>query len=172
MKNHILALLLLIFSSASFADDSILLSAIDYITENSELEYNNQPLPEIHRVSQQEMALRYYALDPAMPQSEIPKKVRNLELYGLYDFHNNILFLPENLAVWSWPYRYIIVHEMVHYLQNMNGHFDGLSCVSTLEPEAYKIMGQWQDDHNHDSPRANAFIVHIMANSCAEYEYK
>jgi len=179
MKNFIKSILnkwalilLITISFSSLADDRIMQNSIDWIVKHSDLEYNDEQLPVVKRVSNQELALRYYDLDPQMPEQDIPRKVQNLELYGLYDFHSNTLYLPQDKPVWSWPYRYIIVHEMVHFLQQVNGKFDGRSCVSTLEPEAYEIMGRWQDYHNHDSPRANAFIVHIMANACSEYQYQ
>jgi hypothetical protein len=141
---------ILLLSQPSFAlEKQQILNYIQFITEWSNYQYNQQPLPEI-RTESDDMLLIYAYGDYAVAQAEYNgKKLR--PVMAIYDHKKNELLVSQSLdlnnSTQSGP---TLVHELVHYLQDINGKTalyadDKLAC---LEGEAYDIQALWQVVNN------------------------
>lgn len=70
-----------------------------------------------------------------------------------------IVFLDENLPI-TESRDDLVVHELVHYLQDLSGKFESLSCEDSLfrEREASRVQNQYMVE-NGRIPRLNSSRV-------------
>lgn len=142
----ILGVIILSTSSLSFAvEDQRILGYIQFITEWSSYKYNNEPLPKIRTASPGMLQVYKYG-DYAVAQAEYKGETLR-SVMAVYDPTKNELLVSKNIDLVdeasSGP---TLVHELVHYLQDINGKTalygdDKLVC---LEGEAYDIQALWQ----------------------------
>jgi hypothetical protein len=90
------------------------------------------PLPEIvHAAPERMQALRHgHAAPPA-----------TLDVVALYDDEARTILLPEGWAGGSPAEMSVLVHEMVHHLQNVSGR--RYACPAEREAEAYSVQERW-----------------------------
>lgn len=146
IKHMSVTLLASLLCSSGFAlDEQRLLGYIQFITEWSTYKYNNEPLPKIRTASPG--MLQVYAFgDYKVAQAEY-KGEKLPTINAVYDPKKNELLVSKDIDLqseeMSGP---TLVHELVHYLQDINGKTalyedDKLVC---LEGEAYDIQALWQ----------------------------
>ena len=98
----------------------------------------NHDIPNIMFLSQTQMEEMFYKGTDKIPNT----------LHGLYDKESDTIILLEN-----WDRRKpwdmgVLIHEMVHYLQDMNDH--DFSCTAEMERDAWPIQQQYlKEEHNH-----------------------
>lgn len=105
---------------------------IKFIEANTELVYNNEPLPTLHRGSHEELCKVLY--DPA-PE--------NCDVAGYYNDETNQIWIantPTKHMVEEGFVDVVIVHELVHFLQRNNGVYESVKCRRELEADAYKVQ--------------------------------
>ena len=117
----------------------ILLALLGWIgAVDDDLEYNKAyPLPEIRYTTNAEMVKMY------RPEAD-PK---DHDLWGTYDHGENVIYLREGLDLKTKAGKAVLVHELVHYLQRMQGKWERVRCTAQLEPEAYVIENRYRDEH-------------------------
>tara|TARA_Y100000748_G_scaffold285046_1_gene267295 strand:+ start:370 stop:792 length:423 start_codon:yes stop_codon:yes gene_type:complete len=100
----------------------------------------NHDIPNVLFLTQSQMEELYYVED----QEKFPN-----QLHGLYNRENNTIVLPD-----TWDRRKpwdlgVLIHEMVHYLQDVNQlEFE---CTAQMEKEAWPIQKQYlKEQHNYD----------------------
>lgn len=146
--------------------DERFLPYIDWIVANSDYQYNGEPLPEVQYHSPAMLLVLGYG-EETVAQAEY----RNSYLppiLGLYNHDDNVMMLPKGNEVGDFEIAHIVVHELVHYLQDIND-FDDKGCIQNREPEAYRLHEQWMDEHDHPADRPDGLFVLMLAMACSEY---
>ena len=109
----------------------ILTALMIWLGANTPLDTNHD-IPKILFLSQDKMEKLYYV----QGQDSNPNK-----LHGLYDTDKDTIIL---LDTWDrrkpWDMG-VLVHEMVHYLQDVNGI--EFSCVNEMERDAWPIQKKY-----------------------------
>jgi hypothetical protein len=99
----------------------------------------NHDIPKVLFLSQEQMEDLYYTNEE---KDNFPN-----QLHGLYDKDSDTIILPDN---WDrrdpWDLG-VLVHEMVHYLQDMNKiEFE---CTAQMEKDAWPIQQRYlKEKHN------------------------
>lgn len=70
-----------------------------------------------------------------------------------------------NAIITSSKEKWVLVHEMVHYLQCINGVTDKV-CYGILENEAYTVQDIWRVAKEPTAPRVDWFSVKAMTLEC------
>jgi len=136
---------------------------IKWLVENSEFEYNGETYPSIDYYSSQELQVIAYGrekIEKADSQA-LPK------IKALYDHRNNTLMFTKGMDIKDNKTAYIVVHELVHFLQNTNGITEKTECIQSLEESAYKLQAEWQRQHDHPGPYPNFLFVRLLSLSCS-----
>ena len=99
----------------------------------------NFDVPVVVFLPQEEMNTMYYKDNEHEPNS----------LHGMYDKENDIIYLPDDWdrrEAWDMG---VLVHEMVHYLQDMNEM--KFACSAEMEKMAWPIQQFYlKKRHNFD----------------------
>jgi len=85
---------------------------------------------------------------------------------GIYDPPAKRIIVPERFDPWSFDYAPTLVHELVHYLQDVSGTMD--QCPGNSEREAYEISNAWIAEHNHPRKPMDGFTIAMIEMSCNE----
>lgn len=157
----LLSLLLVLLASTSNADER-LMPYIEWITENSELEYNGEPLPGVVTMDYALLEVLTYG-DQTVAQAE--RDGRDLpQVHGIYRHDTNNLVLPDTSD--PWQEEEVLVHELVHYLQYLNR--EPPDCVQEWERQAYELHWQWVQEHDYDAEEPNWLFVFMLQMSCRD----
>ena len=162
-----LALTMLLMSCLSASADERFLPYINWITENSELQYNGEPLPTIEVMPYKWLELEVYGPDNVARAefngTELP------EVRGAYNHEENVMMFPEGRDVWEQED--VILHELVHFLQYVNG--DVPDCIQQLERPAYELHWKWVEDHGREADfvEPNWLFVYMLEMACMEPPY-
>lgn len=150
--------------------DRVILNYVNWITENSILEYNGEDFPEIVKIPKSEMAILYYGLDPNPDNhSKLEKEVvEDSKVAALYNNQINTMYFQPDFSVRDWETTHILVHELVHFLQKTSGMYDGDPCIPKLEAMAYVIQAIWQLEHDHPARLpSRILILSLQATNCS-----
>lgn len=151
------ALALSLWAGSSTADESWL-GYIDWLTANSDFEYNGEPLPTVEYRSQAMLQLMAYG-DQRVAQAEYEGRELNI-IEGVYDDY--VMYLPDDVET---P-EYVIVHELVHYLQDINDVTD--DCIPANEPIAYLLHHKWAEENGYVLPQGNLLFGMMLGMACRE----
>lgn len=139
-----------------------LASIARWTSENLNLPYADD-LPRVAFVPQAEMArLRYKRMLPGQwrttggearsqavgGEHATPPPQFQRTVVAVYDDTNRTIYLPEGWTGASAVDKSVLVHEMVHHLQNRAGL--KYECVGAREKPAYLAQKQWLEDHGLD----------------------
>jgi hypothetical protein len=117
---------------------------IAFITGNSSLGYAGEALPEVTVLSDAELQ-RLHRLSETRVFADGTQAFARVS--ALYDRVENRIFLADVNAI-DGPG---LLHEMVHFLQNINGRDDMFRDHGVcLEAEAYDLQAIWQAEHRID----------------------
>ena len=117
----------------------ILTALMIWLAANTTLDTNHD-IPKVVFLPQDKMEQLYYV--------DEPDKLPN-ELHGLYDTDSDTIILRD-----TWDRRKpwdmgVLVHEMVHYLQDMNSM--DFQCTAQMEKDAWPIQQKYlKDQHDYD----------------------
>ena len=116
----------------------------------------NHDIPNVLFLTQSQMETLYY--------SEGEKKTPN-QLHGLYDRESDTIILPE-----TWDRRdpwdmAVLLHEMVHYLQDMNNL--KFNCTAEMEKDAWPIQQKYLKD-KHDYVWEYDGLWYMVIRTCAD----
>lgn len=137
---------------------------ITWLTENSELEYNGEAYPSVGYHSAEDLQIIAYGSDRIAEAESAGQLIPKIK--ALYDHRNNRLMFLEDMDITADKTAYIVVHELVHFLQNTNGVTAQTECLPSLEQRAYVLQSEWQRAHDHAGPYPNFLFVATLASSC------
>ncbi|TQV83096.1 hypothetical protein [Denitrobaculum tricleocarpae] len=89
-----------------------------------------------------------------VPQSELQQRACDnpCQVFGWHPYGSNIVYLDDRMdPIRDLKDRGILLHELVHYLQQENQAFDAeTACLSWAyrEQEAYRVQGAWLSRNN------------------------
>ena len=124
-----------------------------WLSANFELPYSSEP-PRLERVSQLRLyQLRSRAFLPLQSQAiggehSTPLPQVQREVVAVYDDANRTVYLPESWTGASIVEQSVLVHEMVHHLQNLAGL--KFACAGEREKPAYLAQDQWLRSHGRE----------------------
>lgn len=144
MVQYLLILGILFSVPAAIADQqSDMLAYIKFIKEWTSYKYNGEPLPKI-KIERAELVQIFAFGDYEYAQAE-SKGIELPTVLGLYDGDRKTIYVSDLVDPNEPMFSVTLVHELVHYLQDINGYtasLDGhLSCT---ESEAYDVQMLWQ----------------------------
>jgi len=144
MKNMFAAVVAILLSvtAAKATTEEVMRDMISYIVDNSDLEYNGEKLPflEIRTIS--ELCQKYA---PGMYEEQ----PENCNIAGIYDDQVDVIYISDEPAPYmSHPdfFETVLFHELVHYLQDINGVYETVECLQNLEKLAYELQTDYIND--------------------------
>lgn len=165
MRFFLIAVLFFVMPSMTRADE-VWLEYIDWITENSDFEYNGEELPTLERYDQAMLQILIYGPD-AVAQAEF-RGDSLPPVEGGYDHRVNTMYLRTD-PVSDDMETATIVHELVHFLQTVNGQ--EFECNGMAEMPAYRLHWQYAQEHNLDVPEPSWLYVILLEQSCHRREW-
>ena len=66
---------------------------------------------------------------------------KNVELHGFYDARTNTIYLPKSFNEYNAWHKGILLHELVHYVQDMNRV--KVACLAELERDAWPLQRKY-----------------------------
>lgn len=151
----------LLASTASYADER-LMPYIDWITANSDLEYNGEPLPDVVTVDYALLEIMTYG-DQQVAQAEYENQELP-EVQGIYNHLAHEIIFPDTVN--PWEQEDVLVHELVHVLQYMNR--EPPDCIRSWERQAYDLHWQWVEETGFDAEEPNWLFVYMLEMSCQD----
>ena len=147
--------------------NNVLLKHIAWITQNSSYTYNEENLPEVVYLSQQNLNILVHG-DFQVAQSEYKGSYLPDAKAG-YDKERNVISLLDEYVATDPDIQYMIVHELVHFLQEVNNIDEDIiyaSCPVKLEEDAYRLQRMWMIERNDENPLPNPLFVAFLTSSC------
>lgn len=166
MKQILAALVLLLLTTEAQANQ-LFERYIQWIVNNSELEYNGEPLPGVQTVPQDQ--LKIIAYGEAVVEDAQARGAELTNVIAMYNHNEDVMIVPDSMDLNDWNNHHIIVHELVHYLQDINGYYElpkYVACQTGLEELAYDLHVQWMDEVGHPGERPNALFIHMLLANC------
>jgi len=152
----ILLSFIFIVSPVYASTDDIMLGMIEWIEKNSKYRYNGEELPIIE-------------LRPAEEICEIlfESPSENCNALGYYDHDQNIIVLsptPNEYMVEEKYIEVVIFHELVHFLQYLNGEDEIVKCQNALEKDAYILQDKFIEEMGWpEGNRPDMFFAFIIS---------
>ena len=117
----------------------------------------NHDIPNVLFLTQTQMEELYY---PEGKKDNFPN-----QLHGLYDKESNTIILPD-----TWDRRDpwdmgVLLHEMIHYLQDVNKH--EFQCTAEMERDAWPIQQKYLQEQ-HDYVWDYDGLWYMVISTCAD----
>ena len=119
------------------AVQSLMTTLLIWISANSNLQYDGISFPKLALADGK--ALHEMAFGQNMPKAIRTGKYR---VSGLYNHVDNTIYLVDTTDLNSDGGKALLVHELVHYLQHLNGRTNDHE-LKVLEPLAYLLEANW-----------------------------
>ena len=157
-----------VFAKPAYAEsieEAKMLELINWIVEESAIyEYDDEPLPKIVYATQEQLGAYFYGLDTYLENED-----RLFPIEGIFrSADEGTMFLLEDFDWENGSTMDIVVHELVHYLQYINGRT--FSCSVAGEIDAYKFQSIWLMDNPIPNRQVPTFLtaVYILEKCIAE----
>ena len=150
--------LTLSFTPVNASTNETMLDMIDWITENSKYEYNGEKLPWLEIRTQEEICETVY--------EEVPE---NCIAVAYYDHNMNAIFVspdPIGKMVQEKFIEVMLFHELVHYLQYLNGEDKRVACSNELEMNAYKLQDKYIQHMGWPEEQRPNMLFAYLVSSC------
>lgn len=141
-------------------EEVFMLGYIEWITDNSDLEYHGENLPIIINQSLDEMNVSVYGEEAVAEAEEGGDEL--WQVLAWYDNLINVIAIPDGTSMRSFEVSPVVIHELVHYLQNINDRMD-YDCPQADERLAYQISNLWIDATNHPEPKMDDLSISLIA---------
>jgi hypothetical protein len=144
--------------------DALLSNISKWLAENYDLPATGR-LPQVKRATPAEVAaIRYRLPFPSIQQP--PAADKGSETLAVYDDRTATIYVPQEWTGRSAPDQSVLVHEMVHHLQNIGQH--RYECPQQREKLAYLAQESWLAQNGSSLEEAfgvDAFTVFVRV-SC------
>ena len=131
---------------------------IRFIEKNSNLDYDGSPLPDVVIQREDEICSVLYE-----------KPMLECDIAGYYNDDTNIIYIrdgPTQHMVDDGFYETVLIHELVHFLQKINGVYETVECRAQLEADAFKIQDLYIDTVGIDENNKNDPLFAMLASMC------
>lgn len=133
---------------------------LQWLNENTSIEYQQSDLPDVKWVSGKEMV--NVAFGKILPKAVDPEK---LQIYGLYNYRNKTIYMLDSIDMNTEEGKAILLHEIVHFIQYSHGMENNVDCKNQLEKLAYSLEAYYlkskgmqagfSEDHIHNVSRCS-----------------
>lgn len=152
-------ILLLVFAKPAYTEtieEAKMLELINWIIDESAIyEYNDEPLPKIVYATQEQLGAYFYGLDNYLENED-----KLISIEGIFrSADEGTIFLLDDFDWESGSTMDVVVHELVHYLQYINGMT--FSCSVAGELDAYKFQTIWLMDNPLPNRREPSFLMAV-----------
>ena len=92
---------------------------------------------------------------------------------GLYFHGRNLIFINSDHAHMSTDpmFQVVLLHEMVHWVQDVSGAWDDYECSAATERTAYELQRDWLVEQGHDPwPNDLTIWMRSMCDAMQPYE--
>ncbi len=137
-------------------DEDTVRHLVQWIHDNSSLEFNDDVLPAIVWVSARAMV--DVAFGKNLPKSVNPDK---LQIFGLYNFRDKSIYLLDTIDLNTEEGKAILLHEIVHYLQYSQGMDKNVACKNELEKLAYSLEAYYLETHGASAGFSEAHVHRV-----------
>ena len=123
----------------------IIVTLLIWISQNSSFEITNPneyPLPVITFISQEE--IHFIVTKKDIKENTI------FIIQAAYIPENNILYLPHDLKLDTLSFKSILIHELVHHIQNINDI--SYPCDGHTEKDAYNLEMKYLIQNGIEDP--------------------
>jgi hypothetical protein len=118
-----------------------MIAGIEFITQNSSLEYAGEALPGMTIVAEEELRLRFNAA--AGQVISVNDRQSFDRVSAFYDRDTNEIYLADADSIMGPD----LLHELVHFMQDINGKDDLFGSRQVcLEAQAYDLQAIWQTE--------------------------
>lgn len=154
-----IAALALSASTVLATSEEVVLDMIQFIEARSDYTYNGEKLPFIEIREPAEIYLGL--IGEPMPE--------DISIFpaGYFDHNMNTIYIssePGPYMVEEGFIEVVLFHELVHYLQLVNGTYETVECKNALERDAYKLQAQYVDAMNYpEEQKPDAFFAAIVS---------
>jgi hypothetical protein len=140
---------------------------IEFIAQNSSLEYAGQDLPHVTVVSEEDLQLLFRSSEAVVSANEDDRAFGLVSAF--YDPSANKIFLPDVNSI-AGPG---LFHELVHFLQAINDKDDVFaSHRACLEAEAYDLQAIWQTEQGIDlASKPDYGFVMTLYGACNDADF-
>lgn len=143
-----------------------ILALLMFIAQNSQMDIPEKPLVHIVLVEPETLSI---IASPGHGGLYANKKIENHErLQGLYHHKSQTIYLNTHLDLDTYYSQSVLLHELVHYLQDYNGLYAASICKSALETKAYELQNLYLAQHDVDIQFDAAFVKNAVG-FCADY---
>jgi hypothetical protein len=162
MKTLLVATLILIttMTSSLASSNEVMLDMIEFITERSDYTYNGEKLPWIEIREPDELCRAVY-----LPETYA--KLESCDIAGYYDNNLTTIFIsddPGRYMVAEGFFEVVLLHELVHYLQYLNGYDKEVACRNELEKDAYRLQVEYVDYMGYpEEQKPNALFAFFVS---------
>lgn len=157
---YLLVILAFMATPLHATSDEIMLDMIAWIEKNSKYKYNGEKLPWIEIRTQEEICAVLFEEPP-----------ENCIALAYYDHNLNAIFLspdPIGRMVQEKFIEVLLFHELVHFLQYLNGEDEFVLCQNALELDAYKLQDKYVEEMGWpDEQRPNMLFAYLVS-SCRQ----
>ena len=134
------------------------LRIIQWLTDNSKYEWSGEELPEI-KFEDTEVMCEILFVEPPIP----------CDIGGYYNDDTNQIFIanePTRHMVEEGYVESVLVHELVHYLQFINGEYKVVECNRELERDAFDLQDKYVTEFGLPEEHLNDPLFALMVSSC------
>ena len=131
--------------SAEMSEEELIAGLLKWINSHSSFQHDIENVPAVVKVSAMDMAK--VAFGDKLPAAIDPEK---LQIYGLYNFNNESVYILDSLDLNSEKGRGVLLHELVHFLQYQYDQDESVKCKNELEALAYILEAQYLKSQQHE----------------------
>lgn len=158
-------------STEYFENNELIKEYLNWILENSEFEYNDEKLPIIKFLDSELLKIYAYGGE-VVARSERGENFELQNILALYLYEKDTIFVSSDIDLTDFRNHHIIIHELVHYLQDINGYYETVNCQKLLEKDAYHIQEKWMRefyDYDFGDILPNDLYILMLELSCKEH---
>lgn len=147
---YLILMVCIVFAFAGRAEgfsDNQIKELLTFIEQWSGYEYDGQPLPEVVPLKDSWLQIYYYG-DYEVAQAEF-NGIELPKVNAYYDPADYTVYISDRIALDSEEILPTLVHELVHYMQDINGYTESVGeHLACTESEAYDIQMLWQIEND------------------------
>jgi len=169
MRTFVTVILIVGFwaSSARAVSEEGLLEAVDFIEEWTSYEYSGETLPEIKYLDHDTLQVFAHG---SFAYAQAERKGRKLEkANAYYDPSRKTIYVSEAIDLETRQGRPTLIHEMVHFLQDITGYtasLDGhIACTESIAYEV-QMLYEAMHDYSEDKVALSYSLSNFAAMEC------
>jgi hypothetical protein len=155
--------------------EQLLIILLLWIGQHSDFDYHpDMGLPNVEQVTQRKLAHIYVGDEDSVGNNNNTQGFLSEEAYqslaagleAVYAADKNTIYLGEKIDIKTDYGRSVLVHELIHFLQNTHQHHTQVACGNALEKDAYFIQADYMKEHNIPPPFTRFTVM--MRSLCEE----